>query len=662
MSRSLSLIATALLFQGVASADAAQNGGQTTTDVGAKKATDGSISGLIKQLGDDSFERREEAGKRLAAIGEPALKLLQKAALEGKDAEIRERADSLAQRIRQQLSFFISLEPKSNVKLAETLGNLPENSLINLPKGLNAYAKKWFKVEDGVIQLSGTRIKATRPIKVEAIKVNRELARLHFLHVTSCGGQGKAGDPNFVADGTLIGQYTIHFADQTKIIIPIEYGNDLRDCNNQDNSRPVTRGNVGWTGANPAFSSVRLYVTSWENLKPAKRIATIEYQSMNTLCSPFCVAISAERAAHEVTVENPSAVVAWRFREQPETVWLTDALVMDDLVIVGNRSGYLRALRTQDAKEIWSHKHADGIISRPICDKEHIYFSSSSGVAAVSRENGKMQWSHPIPNGVGSCFALDAKGLVFAGGYDGFIYALSAKTGELQWKANIVDDAPPDPPGFPRQRALPNGAARPEGIACDGETLFQNVFDQSRVVAVDVATGKLRWSYQTGGWVGAAPGVSNDYVLVGSQDKFLHCIDKRTGKMIWKFSTAHRNGSTPVIEKQKVFFASDNGGLYCVNLVDGKQLWKFETEPDYSGRRFIYSTPILTHETLYFAAGEGTVYALNKEKGTLKWKLRVGEFSHTYSSLATDDRRLFVTTRPDWDNRGESSLVAITLK
>ena len=37
------------------------------------------IRRLIEQLGDDSFDKREEADKRLAAIGEPALALLNRA-------------------------------------------------------------------------------------------------------------------------------------------------------------------------------------------------------------------------------------------------------------------------------------------------------------------------------------------------------------------------------------------------------------------------------------------------------------------------------------------------------------------------------------------------------------------------------------------------------
>ncbi len=57
------------------------------------------IRNLIKQLGDDAFDKREAADKALEAIGEAALELLQKAAVDGPDAEIRQRAGQLANRI-----------------------------------------------------------------------------------------------------------------------------------------------------------------------------------------------------------------------------------------------------------------------------------------------------------------------------------------------------------------------------------------------------------------------------------------------------------------------------------------------------------------------------------------------------------------------------------
>src|SRR5205814_1170106 len=62
---------------------------------------------LIADLGDDSFEKRESAQKKLHAIGEPALELLKKAARDNADAEVREHAAALITSI--NASFFVEV-------------------------------------------------------------------------------------------------------------------------------------------------------------------------------------------------------------------------------------------------------------------------------------------------------------------------------------------------------------------------------------------------------------------------------------------------------------------------------------------------------------------------------------------------------------------------
>src|SRR5207253_2315505 len=50
------------------------------------------IEQFIRQLGSPRFQERVAAGKRLAAIGEPALEPLRRAARSNRDPEIRHRA------------------------------------------------------------------------------------------------------------------------------------------------------------------------------------------------------------------------------------------------------------------------------------------------------------------------------------------------------------------------------------------------------------------------------------------------------------------------------------------------------------------------------------------------------------------------------------------
>jgi len=60
-----------------------------TAALPATPPTDEVIGRLIRQLGNDEFEKSEEANKELETIGEPAFAALRKAAASSDDVEIR---------------------------------------------------------------------------------------------------------------------------------------------------------------------------------------------------------------------------------------------------------------------------------------------------------------------------------------------------------------------------------------------------------------------------------------------------------------------------------------------------------------------------------------------------------------------------------------------
>lgn len=94
----LSVVGALELFRPVLADDPRQTPAPVPNSKNGKVAR-AVIVALIKELGDDSYAKREAASKRLAEIGEPALALLQKAALNSPDAEARLRAKAIARLI-----------------------------------------------------------------------------------------------------------------------------------------------------------------------------------------------------------------------------------------------------------------------------------------------------------------------------------------------------------------------------------------------------------------------------------------------------------------------------------------------------------------------------------------------------------------------------------
>jgi hypothetical protein len=192
----------------------------------------------------------------------------------------------------------IDLQPKANHKLTDNFHNdeFPGNNLAHLPKGESLFDGVKFKVEDKLIQL-GCKYVEDKPDKVQGIEVDRKFAKLYVLHATGFGAFGDPGDPLYVNDGTAIGRYIVRYEDKSAEIIPIVYGEDVRDWFNHDQSKPVTRGKVVWQGENDfarQFSAtLRLYRSEWKNPKPDTKVVSIDFEREgDNAAAPFCVAMT----------------------------------------------------------------------------------------------------------------------------------------------------------------------------------------------------------------------------------------------------------------------------------------------------------------------------------------------------------------------------------
>jgi hypothetical protein len=262
-------------------------------------ADEKNIRALIVELGDNSFNKREAAQKRLFEIGRPALELLKKAAKENTDLEVRERATELVRKLEAKTKKFsyVDLQSKANQKLTDTFGSSPEgNNLASLAKGEQVLEDVKFKVADGFIQLGSKLLKEAKPDQVDGIKVGKACAKLHILHATQYGsGLG------VIADNTEIAKYVVHYEGGASETIPVVYGKDVRNWWFSANEGGVTRGKVAWRGDNEATKQtggrrqIRLYLGTWENPHPAKKVTSIDYVKVGeTPAAPFCVAMTLE--------------------------------------------------------------------------------------------------------------------------------------------------------------------------------------------------------------------------------------------------------------------------------------------------------------------------------------------------------------------------------
>lgn len=192
---------------------------------------------------------------------------------------------------------YVDLQSKANQPLADDVGGrIPNNNLAAVPTGERAFAGVKFKVGDKCVQLGSPLLAKERPAKVEGIAVGRKADKLHFLHTTLFG----RGQPA-IGDGDTIAEYTVTYDDGTSAAVPVKYGEDVRDWWYVKDA-PAAAGDkvkVAWEGENEAAKAnghgIRLYLTTWKNPHPGKKVASIGFaRTEGTPASPLLVAVTAE--------------------------------------------------------------------------------------------------------------------------------------------------------------------------------------------------------------------------------------------------------------------------------------------------------------------------------------------------------------------------------
>jgi hypothetical protein len=194
---------------------------------------------------------------------------------------------------------YLDLQPRGTHKLADdSPSGMAGNNLAEVPTGEREFAGVKFRVGEKYLQLNSPHFATEKPDKVEGIKVGRPFAKLHVLHATGYGSS-PAGQPKHIPDDAVIATYTVRYDDGETARIDVVYGKDVRDYWFTDRSPGVTRGKVAWEGdceaAKRLNCRVRLYLTTWANPKPGKRVKEIDFaRAKDTAAAPLCVALTAE--------------------------------------------------------------------------------------------------------------------------------------------------------------------------------------------------------------------------------------------------------------------------------------------------------------------------------------------------------------------------------
>jgi outer membrane protein assembly factor BamB len=163
----------------------------------------------------------------------------------------------------------------------------------------------------------------------------------------------------------------------------------------------------------------------------------------------------------------------------------------------------------------------------------------------------KVLWTYDVKDVVDSSAAI-ADGVVYIGGGNGDLLALDFASGKLRWKyttGNLIGESSP---------------AVGDGVVYIGD--LGGIFH-----AVNSKDGSRLWTFQTGSEIKASPVIVGDVVLAGSYDSHLYGLDAKTGKLRWKVQTNGMVHGTPAVLNGVAFIAGCDSILRAIRVAVGKE-------------------------------------------------------------------------------------------
>ncbi len=340
-----------------------------------------------------------------------------------------------------------------------------------------------------------------------------------------------------------------------------------------------------------------------------------------------------------------TGVAAGNLPEQPKLLWSfktaygikSSAVVGLSMVFIGSNDGHVYALDLESGSKRWQFNTEDDVEAAPLLLDETIFIGSIGGYFyALNALNGKLLWKFETDGQIhGSANWVQPPGssdkFVLVGSYDNLMYCFDAVTGKLKWTyeteyfingspatdgknvifggcdeiVHIVSVTSGEKKGEVAAGAYIAGSA----ALSDNKAFIGHYGD--KLICIDLLAQKILWEYgdeKKGAAFFSSPAVNDRVVIIGSRDRFVHCVNRENGEKIWKFRTHDDVDSSPVICGDRVVVGSNDGRIYILDLNDGSEKWSYEIGAAITG------SPAVSAGKIIIGADDGTVYAFGESE------------------------------------------------
>ncbi len=167
-----------------------------------------------------------------------------------------------------------------------------------------------------------------------------------------------------------------------------------------------------------------------------------------------------------------------------------------------------------------------------------------------------------------------------------------------------------------KQWSASTGGAVFSSPAISDDTVVVGSDDES-VRAFDAGSGAPRWKFATGGPVRSSPTIVGNNVYIASNDGYVYDLDLASGKVVWKTSTGFEIVARPAVANGTVVVGADK--LYAFDAATGAKRWTF------TPKQAIVSSPAIANGVVVFGSNDKNVYGVDLATGAQRWHLPTGD-------------------------------------
>jgi outer membrane protein assembly factor BamB len=288
-------------------------------------------------------------------------------------------------------------------------------------------------------------------------------------------------------------------------------------------------------------------------------------------------------------------------------------------------------------KQVWKAQAGAGHAS-PIVAGGRVYLFSRVGeqeaLTAWDLSTGKQLWrqSYDAPyqmnpaataHGKGpKSTPLHDRGRIFTFGIGGILSAWQATDGRLAWRKDFKKDFPSTSPDF--------GVAMSPIVAGDALLLHAGGSGNGALMALDPATGNVKWSWKGDGPAYASPVVATiggtPQVITQSQRNVIG-LSSADGRQLWQipFTTEYaQNAVTPVVLKDVVVYGGINNPTTAVRITQTGGKWASTVVWQNADVPMYMSSPVEAGGYLFGLTNRnrGQFFCLDLNTGKTMWTTR----------------------------------------